>query len=180
MKPSLMWSAPRPGLRRTMQLMLAVAAAGCCHTPTEPPAEKIVKVPSEKALGSFVKVRDGLGDKEVPRTESEIGKGVEGAMNAYPDPKHAFADLQTEFTKNMVCREKGCYAELVAATPEQVVRIETFATSPKSPMAMWSGWRFVSGLYESKADSKQRAGYSDGQRRMAVVVLEGHRWEVQK
>jgi hypothetical protein len=182
MEPSRLWTAPRPRLRRAMKSMLVLApllaVAGCCHTPAEPPPEKFVKIPTARARAGFEKVRKNLGgDQDVDPAASEMGKAMIAALKARPGDQKAYPGLVDEFVSRLRCRQKGCYAELKAATAERAVQISEFVTSTASPLSAWSGWRYVSGLYVEDAKGAAAVNYSDDQRRMAVVVLNGKAWE---
>jgi hypothetical protein len=176
MKPSLALSAPRSSLRRTLELVAALAVAGCCHPAAEqpPPPIKFTPVPTAVAKDGFVKVRDGLKGEDVPGEKSPIGQALVKTLSDRRQ-QTVYSELQDEFVKNLRCKDDGCYAELTAESPEKTVRINQFVTDQATPLSQWSGWRFVSGLYEGPAtDQKQPS--TDRSRRMAVVVLKGHAW----
>jgi hypothetical protein len=163
-----------------LQFALALAVAGCCHPAAEPPPPliKFAPVPSAVAKEGFVKVRDELKGEEVPANKSPIGQPLVATLNERRK-QNAYSDLEAEFIGKLRCKELGCYAELTADSPEKVVRINQFVTDSATPLNQWSGWRFVSGLYEGQAADQKQAG-PDQQRRMAVVVLKGHAWGVRR
>jgi hypothetical protein len=171
MKPRMIWSTPRHGLRRALELALALAVSSCCHNPAEQQqqqqVQKFVPEPTAAAKEAFEKIRAGLGGEEMKGSEGTIGPLMAKAISE--SAPHPFADLQGEFVRNLRCRKLGCYAELVADKPERAARINEFVTDARSPLAHWHSWRFVSGLY--LADGNQ-AGGTDQLRRVAVVVLD--------
>ena len=170
MKPSLVWSPP-------LVAALVLAAAGCVHTPAEPPPEKFVKMPTARARASFEKVRKSLGgEQDVDPGASEMGKALVAALKGSPADQKAYPGLVEELIAGLRCREKGCYAELKAPTAERALQIGEFVTNTGSPLSVWSGWRYVSGLYVAEAKGAAAANYSDDQRRMAVVILNGKVW----
>jgi hypothetical protein len=189
MKPSLVWSTPRPRLRRTLEFALTMVVAGCCHPAAEPapPPIKYELAPSTAAKEALVKnVLDKLEGKAIPGKASMMGQLLSKTLTERPpqdrgadkqnpswEKADRFSDLVTEFNQNLVCKDDGCYSELTAGSGEKAVRINQFVTDFTTPLKRWSGWRFVSGMYEGSAiDAKA----NDQQRRMAVVVLKGRPW----
>jgi hypothetical protein len=170
MKPSLNWSAPRPRLRRALELMLALAVTGCCHSKSEPqpPAEKFVPTPSGAARTGASKLLERLKGPDVKGPQHPIGKAMLATLDERRVPS-VFSKLEGEFISNLECRELGCYAELTVENAEKALQINEFVTNAGSPLGQWTGWRFVSGLYEGSA----RTDKPDQQRRMTVVVLNG-------
>jgi hypothetical protein len=107
---------------------------------------------------------------------SEIGKAMIAAIKPRPGDEKAYPGLVDEFVSGLRCRQKGCYAELKAATAERALQVSEFVTSTSSPLSQWSGWRYVSGLYVQDTKGAAAVNYSDDQRRIAVVVLNGKPW----
>jgi hypothetical protein len=162
------------------ELILALAVSGCCHNPTEspPPAVPFVPVPTEAARAGFEQVKKDLQGDEVDGDKSPIGQPLSMTLRDQ-GTQHPFAEQQAEFIQKLRCRKRGCYAELIVDKPEKAVRINQFVTDSRTPLNRWSGWRFVSGLYDVPA-AGQTTGYSARQRRMAVVVLAGAPFEVRR
>jgi hypothetical protein len=190
MKPDLVWSTPRPRLRRALEFTLALGVAGCCHPATEapPPPIKFELVPTADAKKGLAEVVERLEGKDILGKDSAMGRDLSATLGSQPyrrenkqsaptNKEDRFADLAGEFVQNLHCKDDGCYAELTAGSGEKAVRINQFVTDFATPLKRWSGWRFVSGMYEGSAiDQKMSA---DRQRRMAVVVLKGHAWGAQ-
>jgi hypothetical protein len=153
------------GMRVLSGLVPLFAVTGCCHQPAaqEPATEYVEKKPSANAKAALDRVLVTLGGDE-GQDPKRIGARLREALAAGSANSPRFKpDTVNAFVSGMKCRPLGCYTTFPAATREQHAAVNELVTSPESPLRHWTGWRYLSGLYED----------GQKQRLLTVVLLDG-------